>query len=311
MSDSKAGPSTSRQRLLFCRQRIDKSSGLLATIEVSLGTVAFAHLLTALAMLWSGRGPLLEAILPLAVLCWEIAMLSLTVLVLVIKDICVWPEESLSVWQREALGRLLRNIVIWSLLGLSLLLVYGNAQGQSELVLTGAVVPALVAACLGVLKTVLIRTERTWFWLGLSVLFALQMLLLMLKVDFEVSISWLFTCFPIYIMSMDALFLTFTVALESVSKAKSSIACALLSGTLKSATCLMVLITTLLCALQGEGAGPDSTTLYHMEVVTFCLCYASAVRLSGGYLLSIVWGHVEIDFLHQRYPALLGVRQTV
>jgi len=309
MSDSKAGPFTARQQLLLCRQRIDKSPGLLATLEVCLGSVAFAHLLTSLAMLWSS--PLREAVLPLAVLCLEVTVLSLAVLVLVIRDVCARPEESLSVWQREALGRLLRNIVIWSLLGVSLLWGYEQAQGQDKLALTGAVVPALVAACLGGVKIVLVRTDRTWFWLGLSVLFGLQMLLLVLKVDFGVSISWLSTCFPIYIISIDALFLTFTVSFEDLSQAKSPLLPTIICGILKSAACLMVLITTLLCALQGDSAGPDQATLSLLEAATFCLCYVSAVRLSGNYLLNIVWGHAEMDFLQQKYPALLARRQTV
>jgi hypothetical protein len=311
MSASKDAPISARQRLFLCRKRIDKSPGLLAAIEIALGTVAFAHALIAIAMLWSEEGQSRDAVLPLAVFCFEVALLSLAVLVLVIKDICTRPEESLSVWQREALGRLLRNIVIWSLIGVSCLWLYEKAEEQDKLLLSGAVVPALVAACLGMLKIVLIRTERTWFWLGLSLLFTLQMMLLLLKIDFNLHISWRFVCLPIYFISLDALVLTFTVSSEEITLFKASIVSTFLSCLIKFAACVMVLITTFYWAGRGDGAESEDATVMQLGIATFILCYASAVRISGNYLLNIVWGHVEIDFLHQKYPALLARRQTV
>ena len=310
MSASKDAPISAHQQLFLCRKRIDKSPGLLAAIEIALGTVAFAHALIAMAMLRSEEGESREAVLPLGVFCFEVAFLSLAMLVLVIKDVCTRPEESLSVWQREALGRLLRNIVIWSLIGFSCLWLYGNAHEQDKLLLSGAVVPALVAAGLGMLKIVLIRTERTWFWLGLSLLFTLQMTLLLLKMDFDLPISWRFVCLPIYFISLDALLLTFTVSTEEITLFKASVVLTLLTCLVKLAACVMVLITTFYWAGRGDGAESEDATVMLLEIATFILCYAAAVRISGNYLLNIIWGHVEMDFLHQKYPALLA-RQTV
>jgi hypothetical protein len=305
MSDRKEVPATVRQRLFLCRKRIDKSPGLLAVIESVLGTVVFAHVLAATAMLEfdTSKGHLSDATLPIGVFCFEVTALSLVILVFVIKDVCVHPEESVSVWQREALGRLLRNIVVGSLLGVSLVWIYAQEE------LSRAVVPALVAACLGATKVVLIRTERTWFWLGVSVLFFLQLLLLIVKT--ELQLSWLCACLPLYLLSIDVVFLLFTLISEDIEHAKSSLLFILLLGFVKALASAMVLVTTLLCALHADGAGIAADTMKISVLATFCLCYVSAVRVSGAYILNIIWGHVDVDFLHQQYPALLARRQTV
>ena len=305
MSDKKEFPVTVRQRLFLCRKRIDKSPGLLAVIESVLGTVVFAHVLAATAMLGCDptQGHLSDATLPIGIFCFEVTALSLLILVFVIKDVCVHPEESVSVWQREALGRLLRNIVVGSLLGASLVWIYAEEE------LSSAVVPALVAACLGAMKVVLIRTERTWFWLGVSVLFVLQLLLLSMKT--ELQLSWLCVCLPLYLLSIDIMFLLFTLISEDIEHAKSSLLSILLLGFVKALASAMVLVTTLLGALHADGARIAADTVRLCALVTLCLCYVSAMRASGAYILNIIWGHVDVDFLHRQYPALLARRQTV
>lgn len=307
MAGIKEGPMTMRQRLFLCRKRIDKSPSLLAAVEVALGTVVFAHVFIAAAMLGGEVRQISKALLPIGAFCFEVAALSLAVLVFVIKDLCIQPEESISVWQREAFGRLLRNIVLGCLLGLSFMWMYGS-EGPA---LSGAVAPALVACSLGAAKVVLIRTERTWFWLGVSVLVTLQLFLLVMKTDHSLQLSWLWVCCPIYVLSIDVLFLIFTLISEDISQAKSSLFSIILIGTIKSLACVMVLVTTSLCALHAETAGAGASTVATSAAVTLCLSYVSGVRLSGAYLLNIIWGHVDVDFLHQRYPALLTRRQTV
>lgn len=307
MAGIKEGPVTMRQRLFLCRKRMDKSPSLLATVEVALGTAVFAHVFAAAVLLGGDVSQFSNALLPIGAFCLEVAALSLAALVLVIKDVCTRPEESISVWQREALGRLLRNIVLGCLLGLSFIWMYESAG----LALSEAVAPALVAASLGAAKVVLIRTERTWFWLGVSVLFILQLFLLVMKTDYSLQLSWLWVCFPIYVLSIDVLFLIFTLISEDISQAKSYLFSIILIGTIKSLACVMVLVTTLLGAWNAETARIETNTVAISVMVTLSLCYVSGVRVSGAYLLNIIWGHVDVDFLHHRYPALLARRQTV
>lgn len=312
MYGSKDASFTVRQRLFFCRRRIDKSPGLLAAIEVVLGTICFAHILASIGLLWRDidRAQLLEAVLPLGAFCFEVTLLSLIMLVLVIKDVCSRPEESLSVWQRESLGRLIRNIFLGSLLGISCLFTYESIQ-EPNLVLGSAVVPAVIAASIGAVKILLIKTERTWFWLGVAVLVTLQLLMLVLKTDYESSIPWYWVCFPVYILTIDALFLTFTVVSEDLSSDKSSRFLVITQGILRSTACLLVLGTVCLGAMKVEEGKSDYDAVSVLGAITYCVCYVAGVRTCGAYLLNIIWGHVEIDFLHQKYPALLARRQTV
>jgi len=292
-----------RSKIFFCRTRVDREPGLLYMLEAVSGAVLLAHPAAALFLLSLSQEDLVgHALLPMTCLCLEVCALSLAILAAVVYDLVKRKSRGISVWQREALGRLLRNFFMSLLLGVSLSYTYLSWEPGYHLStsLLQILVPAGLAALVGSIKVLMVRTEQGWFWLWLCLCGLLQMVLLVLKHDIETTLPWSIVLTPLDLMALDALFLAYIKAEQSMwQKAGLVIASVLLL-----ATCVAAGI----CA--DTGLVPVSLVLVGAWVCLGTVA-ATLTRACGAYVLDIVWGHVETDFFYYKYPVLLTRQHTV
>lgn len=292
-----------RSRIFFCRTRVDRAPGLLWVLEVVSGAVLLAHPAAALLLLSLSQEDLVgHALVPLTLLCSEVCVLSLVILSAVVCDLVKRKSRGISVWQREALGRLLRNFFMSLLLGISLSYTYLSWEPGSHLStsLLELLVPAGVAALIGSIKVLMVRTEQGWFWLWLCLCGFLQMALLVLKHDIETTLPWSVVLLPLDLMALDALFLAYAKAEQRMWQ-KTGL---LLASLLLLVTC----VAAGLCA--DTGLVPVSLVLLSAWV-SMITVLATLTRACGAYVLDIVWGHVETDFFYYKYPVLLTRQHTV
>lgn len=292
-----------RNRIFFCRRRVDQAPGLLWVLEVVCGSVLLAHPAAALLCIsLSQEAPFGLALLPLAVLCLEVCLLSVVILTAVLCDLIKRKVRGVSVWQREAVGRLMRNFFMSLLLGLSLMYTCLNWESDFHLStsLLELLVPAGVATLVGFLKVVVVRTEQGWFWIWLCVCGLLQMALLVLKHDAEPGLPWSAVLVPLDLMIVDAIFLVSIKSEQSVWQ--------------KS----VMLLGSLLLLMTCVGAGVSADTGLIPTVVVLVGAWAclaamalTVTRACGAYVLDIIWGHVETDFFFYKYPVLLTRQHTV
>lgn len=292
-----------RSRIFFCRTRVDREPGLLYMLEVVSGTMLLVHPAVALFLLSLSQEDLVgHALLPLTFLCFEVCALSLGILAAVGYDLAKRKSRGISVWQREALGRLLRNFFMSLLLGVSLLYAYLSWEPGYHLStsLLQLLVPAGVAALIGSIKVLMVRTEQGWFWLWLCLCGLLQMAFFVLKHDVGATLPWSVVLAPLDLMALDALFLAYVKTEQSIwQKTGLLFASVLLLGTCVAAG---------LCA--DTGVVPGSLVLAGAWA---CLATVAATltRACGAYVLDIFWGHVETDFFYYKYPVLLTRQHTV
>ena len=294
---------TLRNRIFFCRTRVDQSPGLLWVLEAVCGAVFLAHPAVTLLFLTISHEELVgHALMPLLLLCVEVCGLSLTILLAVVCDFVKRKARGISVWQREAIGRLLRNFFMSLLLGISLLCTYLSLEPGFTLTssLLEMVVPAGLAALFGVIKVLMVRTEQGWFWLWLFACSFVQLGLLVLKHDLGSELPWTLALIPLDLMGVDALFLAFTKQQQSVWQ----------KGLMLMASVLFLLtcITTGLCA--DSGLVPVSVVLF-LAWTCMATVLLALTRACGSYVLDIIWGHVETDFFYYKYPVLLTRQHTV
>lgn len=304
---------------------MDQRPLLLSALQASLGLLFFAHIALSLLLCTSSvldfpfkAWALVRsvALLPLLVLCLEIATLCVVLLVIIYSDFSKRRVRGVTVWQREAVGRILRNLVVSLLLGLSVWQLYTRLilkPGKVELKggLLGTLGGAVCLCVLAIVKLTLIRTRQGLYWLGLSLAALAFQGLLICKVDYGATFSWSSVVIPLYSLPvlgalhcLQSLYHFFT-SVDKDQRYLSLVPVALqLLATFLSGAVFVHTQQALADVLAVKAVA--SYLLLVVPVATAALCIPV-----GSALLDIIWGHVEMDFLHSKAPVGLARSRSV
>jgi len=304
---------------------MDQRPLLLSTLQASLGLLFFAHI--ALSLLLCASAVLdfpfkawtlvrSVALLPLLVLWMETATLCVVLLVIIYSDFSKRRVRGVTVWQREAVGRILRNLVVSLLLGLSAWQLYTRLilkPGKVELKggLFGTLGGTVCLCVLAIVKLTLVRTREGIYWLGLSLTALAFQGLLICKVDYGATFAWSSVVFPLYkvpILGVMHCFQSLYHFFTSVDKDQRYLSLLPVSLQLLAAFLVGAALVHTQQALAGTLA-VKSVAAYLLLVLPVAI--AALCIPVGSALLDIIWGHVEMDFLHSKAPVGLARSRSV
>lgn len=197
------------------------------------------------------------------------------------------------------------------LISLILCIIYIDTQEKALIfrsILT-MTLPLLILCVSSLLSCLLLRTKRMILWCTLNCLGLTTISLLILKIDYHWNVAWTTVIAPTGLMFI-AMMLCSVFALTNRIRAGD-------------------LIGVFFCgaAIVGCGSGiafvvfVERSLMFEIEAifsfkisgwVTIILLLVGYSRKSGAWLLGVVFGHIEVDFWHFKFPSktesLLPVR---
>jgi len=289
-----------RDKMFQCRARASEDQ-----VESAKLACGFAVFLAPGASLGLFAVHSAQFLLPLLALAALVTCASLTMTFIVVCDLLGQQTRAFSVWQREALGRLLRNFLMGLLVTLSLLSAHLSLDGSLRLRTStlSALLPGLVTAGLGLLKVLAVHSEHSCYWGGLFSLGLVQGLLVVSKVDYGFQFPWSLAIGPMYLFCLS------TCAILAEEEA------ALWRLALQVSACLLCGASGLLGALAGDTtkeAEAEELRWTSLGLAAGCwLAFAlGSCGVCGSYVLDIFWGHIEMDFNYHQSPVLLKRMHT-
>ena len=286
------------------RHRLEASPAAVSRVK-SVGGVLFnLHFVAASLLLTLPTGELWEhrlqwALAPLLLLCAEVLVGSLVVLCVNVTTLR-YSTSVLSVWRREALGRLVRNAVVAMLLGVSLALAvalvdedeYGVFFKSTGLVL----LPTLILLVLAEVKFCFINTQLQWYW-------QIQVGLALLQCVFFILYTQALV--PPAATGLPTLVVLLLVAgkwcTDFVDGVRQQTMWPALYAILGVLGCSSGIATLALWVLVRSWTFLSSITGW---VCVGCLSL-STIRESGELVYDILFGHIETDYNHFLVPARL------
>jgi len=310
-----------RQSCFAWRAFMDQRPLLLSALQASLGLLFFAHIALSLLLCVSAvldvpfkawRVTRSVAFLPVFALCIEIATLCIALLVIIYSDFSKRRVRGVTVWQREAVGRILRNLVVSILLGISVWQLYTRLiLKRGDIELKGGLLSALGGTvCLCVVATVkltLVRTKEGIYWLGLALAALVFQGLLVCKVDYGAIFSWSSVVFPLYTVPLLGLLHCLASLSSFFSSAdKDQRYLHLLPVLLRLLAALLSAVAIFHVQQALDRVLPTLSATLYLLLLALPVGIAALCIPVGSSLLDIVWGHVEMDFLHSKSPAGLA-----
>lgn len=289
-----------RDKVFQCRAQASEIQ--VESVKLVSGFTVFVAPSLSLALLAVENAQFLTPLLALAAL---ITCASLAMTFVVVCDLLGQRARSFPVWQREALGRLLRNFVMGLFVVLSLLSVHLSLDSSLHLRTSAltAFLPCLATVTLSLLKVLAVHTEHSCYWGGFFSLVLAQGLLVVFKVDYSLQLSWAIAIGPIYALCLSTCVL-FAVEEETLWRLG-----------LKIGACLLCGASACLGAAAGDMKEQTGAHELHWSSLGLAagslLCLAlSSCDICGSYILDIFWGHVEIDINYHQSPVQLKRMHT-
>lgn len=288
-----------RDKVFQCRAQA--SDIQVEGVKITSGVIVFVAPSLSLALLAVENAQFLTPLLGLAAL---ITCASLAMTFVVVCDLLGQRARSFPVWQREALGRLLRNFMMGLMVVISLLSVHLSLDGSLHLKTSAltAFLPCFATVTLSLLKVLAVHTEHSCYWGGFFSLVLMQGLLVVFKVDYSLEVSWAVTIGPIYVLCLSSCVL-FAMEEETLWRLG-----------LKTGACLLCGASACLGAAASDMKETGSQELYWSSLglaagSLLCLAF-STCDVCGSYILDIFWGHVEIDLNYHQSPVQLKRMHT-
>lgn len=210
----------------------------------------------------------------------------------------------------------MRNLVVSALLGLTTWqlythIIFKDAGIKMKGSLLSIFLPTCLLCTLSVLKVALIRTADGLYWLATSLAFLLCQGLMICKADYSATFSWSAILLPLYAFLAVSAFQAFYALYQAIFPADKDPKFTQVPQAVLTLIAIFLTAATL-SHLQKAIAGESTPSEVAWYVLMAFPAVASALCVPvGQVLLDIVWGHVEMDFIHSKNPVGLARSRSV
>ncbi|CAG9335387.1 unnamed protein product [Blepharisma stoltei] len=294
---------TTRQSCFICKRSLDSKPYANMILYVLLGILILCHIWGSLILLYlkvaNDIGEYFTLFLPVVLLCVEICIICITVFIIILSDFITRKVRGITLWQRQAIGRLIRDFVIFLQLGLTAWFFYAGFDDNSlKSPLWHLLMPGIVLSVLASLRFVLIQSEDSLFWICFSFLTIAQQILCIWKIDYKAELSWIYCLIPTYLMCADFAWLSASYFLRFAKELDYS----------KMIIFLLGIIGSIF-----SGIGMFFISFYLEDMIEFNsaiiwigiglgISSIPLIRPFGLFIIDIAVGHIEIEILQLKYP---------
>lgn len=236
------------------------------------------------------------SIVPLILLCLEVITACLASFIVFFKDLAYRKKKGVATWHREALGRILRNLIISLMVFISLILLcfsVDNEYSITQSILCSAC-PVIVLCCLSIIKICCITTSESPYWLGFCILTIAQLTLLVVKLDYAAEIYWTVVLSPMMMTGFNLLVWSIT----STSLGRNI-------SWLDIITMLGYAAITASFGILGVYLDFDYFSVYSVAVnmsLSVVLVFIGKCYELGSWGYDILFGHLETDYIYKKNP---------
>ncbi|CAG9322530.1 unnamed protein product [Blepharisma stoltei] len=297
-------PKSLRRKCFYYRILLGNSNRTILVFQTGLGLFVFLHPIISFAIVTISEGydKYELALLPLICVGAEVVTFSSVMFVIVICDV-IKQKQGFSVWHRSAVGRLIQNAVIGMLWLSSMILsiIYIETTEDQFFLHSFMIItmPITILLIMAIVKFIFIHIERLAFWLSASLLWLIQIVILIVKEDYKVYIPWYISLMPI-ILNFLLLGFCSLILFNSRKKARdvwgeiaTLLSCA---GSVSAGLCIFALS----CYLDGI-IEEWKFFVFDGWVALLMLCCAYCRKI-GSWVMDIAFGHVEVDYIHFEKP---------
>jgi hypothetical protein len=188
------------------------------------------------------------------------------------------------------------------LISLILFLVYIDTE-EKEVIFRSVftmTLPLIILSLSSLVKILLLKTRRTLLWVVLNLLVLGEISLLILKIDYEANIQWATVVAPAG-LGFVTLMICSVFALGNRIRAKDFAGmffCLMTIAGCASGIALVVFVEQFLMF--------NIQAIYSFKVagaITNLLLLIGYSRKSGAWLIGVIFGHMEVDFWHFKFPS--------
>jgi hypothetical protein len=288
-------PRSTRQSCFMCKRSLEDKPYTNYALKLFLGLVQLLHIWTSLALLYLKleyfKGSYSLIITPLIVLTAELFLACIVMLFIIFNDLFYRRIRGITLWQRQAIGRLVRNIIILVLIEITLLSFYFNSD-QNELKIQKSLLPVLILTVIVFFRYLLIVSEYSLLFLTVSSLLLSQQILLILKLEYQIDIIWKYTLIPTIALCYILVLLTIYLIWEQINDFfKVIIAFFSFAGSVLFSIGITVGI------LQEFNA-----SLYIYIIISLVFISIGIIEKLGSFIIDITIGHIDIDILDLKHP---------
>lgn len=242
------------------------------------------------------------ALVPLICLCIEVLIVCTATLIVFLSENNA-SDLKIASWHRECILSLLKDIYISAMFLLSLILcvIYIDTEDKSIAFRSIFIMtlPISILCITSLIKCVLIKSQRTILWCTLCLLVLAMIVELILKIDFYCDIGWITVLTPLMLVFVTLM----GCAGESCIRrhrlgdaAGVFFSILVVLGCCAGIACMVFLEQSLVY---------DMKSIRFFKIsgwVTIGLLGIGYSRKSGAWLLSVLLGHLEVDFWHFQHP---------
>jgi len=222
-----------------------------------------------------------EALLPVFVLFLEVTGLCVSVLVVFFSDVVKRRIRGLTLWQREALGRVIRNLVVSSTLAYSSYSLWSSIESPRF-----ALVPLLVVNSFAIVKFCLVRSSYALVWLVGCLLLEAQFVLF-----YFTELNWILKLLPLSLLSVNLTVFLCVQLIRNIKELRSLVAVML--GILGSS---LLGVSFVLLSLSLEDRS-DFQKFYLCLVFGMVCSSCALVKPLKELLLDLLFGHLSQEVI--------------
>lgn len=290
-----------KQTCFNLRKRLGSSNGLLRVVKIIIGIIIASHILLSYLIvivryiqIESDYIRFKLALYPLLVLSCEVETMCIVMIGIIISDIFK-DSMSMAVWQRSAIGRIFRNmfVALMLLIFFSLCICCTTAT-PVEISLNsagGTFTPIIFLLAVSLAKLIFIKSKLDQYWIIICLFLIIEVALIIISVDFQVSVSWALIFGPLIGISFVCLVASFEYYKLGFIKAFAGIFASLTVGTFLVVTCL-TLENYFYSDFIYKGTG----------ILAFVIFIGSFCEDMGDFVLDILFGHLETDYFYFLNP---------
>jgi hypothetical protein len=285
-----------RVSCFYCKTCIENRPVARFLVEVSVGTFMVLHFWASFLMFLCRFYGVVKvkyslAVLPLVFLVFEVLVTCFVVFCLIFHDLCSKKAKGITLWQRQAIGRLIRNLIFYSFVEWALIMLYLRVD-KKDFRLFPCIFPLILLNITAIFRYLLIKSDYSFFWLCSSLSLLSQQILLIIKLDYSPKITWETVLLPSYIQSL----LILTVSIYNLFIFRDDFQNLMLIVVTCSGFCLIICGVGLQLAL---GLHSYSTVLTFSGLGLGSL---GAVHSLGSFMVEISVGHVDSDVSELKNP---------
>lgn len=238
---------------------------------------------------------------PLFFLALQFQVLCTLMIGVIISDI-MNQALTMAVWQRSAIGRILRNTFVSFMVLLFFVLCLGYTEISSNQItfmsVTKISLPLDVLIVTSLVKLMLIKGESSFIWLTLSFCALAEVVVLVVFNDFQVKIQAVYLALPVF----------FAICALGVSMAKG-LGKDLVKNLLGILACVSFAVYLAIKVAVLDGWFTGEFAYDFPAYVGFFLLYWNYSQTVGVFVLDIVFGYVETDYQYFINPPVRdGIR---